>query len=144
MLLNRLFLFAACLLASLLGRFTAPVAAQVIRDTLVICPVEFQPALRKWVDYRAQQGHSILVVPPASTSAGIKAQIRRAALANQLRFVFLVGDSGEEHAVASRIVPTDYIAAKVNVLFGSDPEIATDNTFVDLDEDGVPDRKSVV
>ena len=31
------------------------------------------------------------------------------------------------------------MAAKVNVLFGSEPEIATDNTFADLDGDGLPE-----
>ncbi len=123
----------------LLGQSVIESSAQELPDTLVICPAEFQPALKKWLSYRTRQGHRIRVVIPSATAIGLKRQVRSAAVEGQLKYVFLIGDSGQEHALKSRMVPTDYIAAQVNVLFGSEPEIATDNTFADLDDDGVPD-----
>ena len=51
----------------------------------------------------------------------------------------LVGDCEDENAQPQRLVPTDYVDAKVNVRFGSEPEIATDHTFADLDGDLVLD-----
>ena len=51
--------------------------AQSINDVLVICPAEFQPALRPWIDYRTKQGHfdaGSSTLP--QTPAGIKRQIR--------------------------------------------------------------------
>ncbi len=36
-------------------------------------------------------------------------------------------------------VPTGLVAAKVNVAWGSEPEIATDNWYADLDDDQLPD-----
>ena len=108
-------------------------------DVLVICPQRFQPALAKWIQYRTKQGYSIEVLSPAPTSAGVKKQIRKVATGGTLKHVFLVGDSGDSLAQDRDLVPTDYVAAKVNVLFGSEPEIATDHTYVDFDEDGIQD-----
>ena len=108
-------------------------------DVLVICPQRFQPAMAKWIQYRTKQGHSIEVLSPAPTSAGVKKQIRKVATRKTLKHVFLVGDSGDCFAQDGDLVPTDYVAAKVNVLFGSEPEIATDHTYVDFDDDGIQD-----
>ena len=38
-----------------------------------------------------------------------------------------------------RCVPTHLVPAQINVRWGSEPEIATDNRYADLDDDGVPD-----
>ena len=119
--------------------FAKTVPAQSLNDVLVICPAEFQTALRPWIDYRTKQGHYVQVVQPALTPAGIKQQIRKSAARGPLKFVFLVGDAGNGRSNAAPTVPVDYVTAKVNVLFGSEPEIATDNTFADLDADGLPD-----
>ncbi len=108
-------------------------------DTLVICPKPFQPAIEKWVRYRESQGHVIDVLSPARTVMEIKEQIRRVAILGALKHVLIVGDSGDKRANPDVLVPTDFVQAKVNVRFGSTPEIATDNTFADLDQDGLPD-----
>ena len=108
-------------------------------DVLVVCPERFQPALGKWIEYRTKQGHSIKVLSPAPTAAGVKDQILKIATGGTLKHVFLVGDSGDAQAQNVDLVPTDYVAAKVNVLFGSEPEIATDHTYVDFDQDGIQD-----
>ena len=108
-------------------------------DVLVVCPKRFQPALKKWIEYRTEQGHSIRLLSPAPTSAGVKDQILKIATGGTLKHVFLVGDSGDSLAQHGDLVPTDYVAAKVNLLFGSEPEIATDHTYVDFDQDGIQD-----
>lgn len=108
-------------------------------DTLVICPDAFQPAMRSWVEYRRDQGYRVEVQSPAGSSYSIRQQIRRAAQAGTLQHVVLVGDAVGSPVEANRLVPTDYVRARVNVRFGSEPEIATDNTYADVDGDGQPD-----
>jgi len=108
-------------------------------DTLVLCPVDFQPALAKWLEYRREQGYQIRVESPAPIAAGIKRQIRNAATENSLKHVLLVGDSGDQFVRHQQLVATDYVPAQVNVIFGSDADIATDNTYADLNSDGLPE-----
>jgi hypothetical protein len=108
-------------------------------DTLVICASEFQNALKPWIDYRQQQGHRIVVRFPKPTSFEIKQMIKQVAASGSLKNVVLVGDSFDQNANRQQLVPTDFIKAKVNVKFGSEPDIATDNTYADLDDDGIPD-----
>jgi len=108
-------------------------------DVLVICPTRFQPAMKKWIAYRTDQGHRVSLVSPAPTAKEIKEQIRDVAKSGTLKHVFLVGDSGDRNANKKDLIPTDYVVAKVNVRFGSEPEIATDHTYADLDGDGVQD-----
>ena len=108
-------------------------------NVLVVCPDRFQPAMVRWIQYREQQGYLIKMLSPAPTSAGVKKQIREVAAGGMLKHVFLVGDSGDRLARNRDLVPTDFVPAKVNVLFGSEPEIATDHTYVDFDDDGIQD-----
>ncbi len=117
----------------------SPVSVSVEPDTLVLCPRKFEAAMKTWVDYRTGQGHTISVLSPAPTPFGIKKQIREVAQKGCLKNVLIVGDSGDHRSAPDSLVTTDYVAAKVNVRFGSDPEIATDNTYADLDDDGIPD-----
>ena len=58
---------------------------------------------------------------------------------NPIKNIVLVGDAADQKVDASLLVPTDFVDAKVNVKFGSEPEIATDHTFADLDDDGMVD-----
>lgn len=108
-------------------------------DTLVICPPKFQSALQTWTDYRTEQGHQIEVIAPAATALEIKRQILEVAQTGSLKWIFIVGDVNDRRSDPEVLVTTDYVAAKVNVKFGSEPEIATDSTYSDLDNDGIPD-----
>ncbi|GAG88249.1 unnamed protein product, partial [marine sediment metagenome] len=108
-------------------------------DTLVLCPLKFHEAMKTWVDYRSRQGHTVSVLAPAPSSLGIKKQIRATADLGALKHVLIVGDSGDHRSAPDELVTTDYVAAKINVRFGSEPEIATDNTYADLNNDGIPD-----
>lgn len=108
-------------------------------DTLVLCPPQFQAAMKKWIDYRVSQGHVIETLTPGVTPFAIKQQIRKVAVGGFLKNVLIVGDSGDARLAPHDLVVTDYIAANVSSRFGSEPEIATDNTYADLDGDGIPD-----
>ncbi len=126
-------------------------APPVAPDTLVVCPIEFRPALTDWVAYRRTQGHEMLFVEPRATAEQLQTTIRGAARFARLKYLVLIGDetvrgqeTGAQHEIETRAqhfrtVPTNYVAAKVNVRWGSEPEIATDMPYADLDGDGVPD-----
>lgn len=100
-------------------------------DVLVICPTKFHDALAPWTDYRRQQGHVLRFVSPPRTAGETRALIRNAAESNPLKTVVLVGDVAD--------VPTCYADAKVNIRWGSEPTIATDQLYADADGDGAPD-----
>ena len=104
-------------------------------DTLVVCPQGLQHALQPWISYRMQQGHKIEIILPQKAEELRKTIHWIAANNDQLKTVVLVGDSNGY----SNSVPTNYIHANVNVLFGGQKHIATDNRYADLDDDGVPE-----
>ena len=112
-------------------------------DTVVVCPEEFRPALAPWLAHRAEQGHRCTVVSDITSPELIRAAIRRVAKQGELRFVVLVGDAAPVGAEAAEVppsgVPTYKAKAKINLRWGSEPEIATDNWYADLDDDDVPD-----
>ncbi len=131
------FLFLFLVLAPLAcGQTTS--SPENIADTLVVIPDSFRKALEPWVEYRTKQGRTILLVKPSEPKS-LKQEIKRIASLGKLRTVVLIGDSKPTEPGSKDYVPTDFIAAKVNVLFGADAEIATDNSYVDVDDDGSPD-----
>lgn len=107
-------------------------------DTVVVCPQPYVEAMRPWFEYRTSQGHSIGVVTETSSKKKIRDTIRQAAKKGQLQQILLVGDviPDESQEIG---VPVHYQKAVVNVLFGSEPEIPTDNYYADLDDDAIPD-----
>ncbi|HJT30528.1 MAG TPA: C25 family cysteine peptidase [Pirellulales bacterium] len=111
-------------------------------DTALVCPEPLRPAMREWIAHRQRQGHRIAWVDGGATPDAIRGRVRQLARSGKLRAVVLVGDveSAEGDAAAfARSVPTHYAEAKVNVRWGSEPEIATDNWYADLDDDHVPE-----
>jgi hypothetical protein len=126
------------LLALLIG---APAERKL--DTIVVCPSEFRQALLPWVAHRQSQGHRIGFVSNLKSPDELRADIRRIAVSHPLRYLVLVGDAEpdmESHpAIRARTLPTHRARAIVNVRYGSEPEIATDNWFADLDDDRVPE-----
>ncbi len=107
-------------------------------DTLVICAAEFREALRPWVEFRTAEGHKIVVIPNAGSTEELRRQIGEIAKGGRLRFVVLVGDAppinGGDAAAQTRCVPVHYAKARVNIDWGSEPEIATDAAYGDLGE----------
>ena len=116
---------------------------QVVPDTVVVCPEAFREALRPWLAYRTRQGHSLAVLSNTEGPAEIRRRIRQLAKAGRLKFVVLVGDAepdmDTDPAVRKRCVPIHLAKAQVNVLWGSEPLIATDNYYADLDDDRIPE-----
>lgn len=125
---------AACLMAS--PSVEAP-------DAVVVCPDAFQSALAPWLEYRRGQGHSPVVISNQLSPEEIREQIRNHAKSGRLKYVMLVGDadmrSFTEPELRARSVPTHYAKAKVNVRWGSEPHIAADNWYADLDDDQLPE-----
>ena len=71
----------------------------------------------------------------------IRRRIAEVAQGGRLRFVVLVGDappvtaaSGDDDATTARRVPVHYAKARVNVSWGSEPEIATDHAYAEPGE----------
>jgi hypothetical protein len=128
-----LFALAICLVTS---NATTP-------DTVVVCPAEFRGALEPWLAHRARQGHSLGLVSNQLDQHEIRHAIRQAAIGGRLKSVVLVGDAEPGTAfdgkVRARCVPVHWAQAKVNVFWGSEPHIATDNWYADLNDDAVPD-----
>ena len=109
-------------------------------DTLVVAAPDLVPSLKRWVDYRTAQGHSILVVKGQQFSARNRKFIKRiVATYPQIENLVLVGDAGDWSKPPSALLPTDHVISKVNFMFGSESEIATDNTYADLNNDALPD-----
>jgi hypothetical protein len=112
-------------------------------DTVVVCPAEFREALAPWVQLRSGEGHVIQVVSNDGTPDDIRGRIRAANRDPKLRYVLLVGGADPQAArdanIRRRSVPPHLEQAKVNIHWSSEPQIATDNWYADLDGDGVPD-----
>lgn len=119
---------------------TSPAAGP---DVVVVCPREFVEPLRPWVEHRSAQGHRVAIVPGASTAGEIRDLIREHAKEGQLRYVVLVGDApavaGPGSTPSPRRVAVPYVEAEVNILWGSEPLIAADNWYADLNDDQIPD-----
>ncbi len=112
-------------------------------DAIVVCPQEFLPALKPLLAHRQIQGHRFGYLSSASEPDEIRAAIRQSARSGHLQSVLLVGDAEPAAAldprVRARCVPAHLARARVNVKFGSEAEIGTDNWYADLDDDDLPD-----
>ena len=112
-------------------------------EVLVVSPELFDEPLRRWLDYRIDQGHRIAVVRPTEFQE-LRAQIQQLAELGHLRTIVLVGDAPDrlravDEPLGAAETPTFYVPAEVNVAFGSEPWIASDNPFADLDGDQIPE-----
>lgn len=121
----------------------ALVSASPPTDTALVCPVEFLPALQPWVEHRQTQGHRFVLISNTLSATQLRDEIRRQASLHPLRFVVFVGDADplavSNDRVLTRSVPTQLSKAQINVRWGSEPEIASDMPFADLDGDHIPD-----
>ncbi len=118
-------------------------AAPVPADTALVCPPEFLVTLQPWIAHREAQGHRFVRIAHHLSAAEMRLEIQRQAERHPLRWVVLVGDATGQavprEAAAVRSVPTHLVKAKVNVKWGSEPLIASDMPFADLNNDQIPD-----
>ena len=121
--------------------------AKIVNDTdaIVICPRAWQAELKPWLIHRQNQGLSIRVLDTAQTKETLQAKIRNEAAENpqRLKYVLLIGDVASAEILASgdwsTTVPTHYETSTAMVRFGSEPHIATDNPYGDLNGDNLPE-----
>ncbi len=109
----------------------AAAADRAAPDTFVVCPAAFRAALEPWLQLRRGDGHIVELIANDGCADDIRTRIRNAARGGNLHDVLLVGGVGS--------VPAHLETAKVTVRWGSEPQIAADDWYGDLDGDGVPD-----
>ncbi|MHB1035747.1 MAG: C25 family cysteine peptidase [Pirellulales bacterium] len=130
-------------LAAWIAVWLAMASASLAADMVVVCPVAFREALQPWLEHRARQGHTFAFVSNTDPPEAIRQGIRTAAREGSVRFVVLVGDADprmdSDPALRARSVPTYLAQAKVNIYWRSEPQLATDNWYADLDDDQIPE-----
>lgn len=120
-----------------------PAAAAVAQPAgkptiVVVCPKDFRPAMRPWVEARSEQ-NDLKFLSNTGSVKEIRDEIRRLAKKAKLRAILLVGDAPSEGVKAANQTPTFVLPGKVNIHWGGGKEFATDNPYADLDDDGLPD-----
>lgn len=112
-------------------------------EILVVAPAPFQPALATWIAHRQGQGRSVQIITPGQSAQAIQKQIRQAVVPNETKHLLLIGDADRDDDLAPRhgplVLPTHYLPAQVNIHWGPERDIATDNPYADLDHDGLPE-----
>lgn len=109
----------------------------------VVCPEEFQPAMTPWRERREARNNRVEFVSNAGSADEVRARIREVCGGNLPRAIVLVGDApGTNRAGGEKLpqeTPTFRIPARVNVHWGGDADLASDNPYADFDNDLVPD-----
>lgn len=117
----------------LIAAWCAVVPSAFAASVLVLSPVEFQPSLRRWSEFRESQGWRLQIAAPAGDAAAVSRQIADAARQEDgLSCVVLVGDTAQAS-------PTAYRRSVVSRVYSGEERIATDNPFADLDGDHAPE-----
>jgi hypothetical protein len=110
---------------------------------VVVGPSDWLPAMAAWIDHRQRQGYHLVFVDGRLSSDRIRSAIGEAAAKGRLRYVVLIGDADPRMATDAEIrahsVPTFFAQAQITPRWGSEPLIATDNPYGDLDDDGIPE-----
>lgn len=108
-------------------------------DCVVVCPPALRPALQPWIDYRQKQGHMLAVIDSRNSAAAIREKIIAQYKAGGLKSVVIVGDTSPKPIGDETTTPTFFVKAKVNVIWGSEPTIASDHHYSDMTGDGSPE-----
>jgi hypothetical protein len=99
--------------------------------------------IEPWLRHRRGQGYTIVHVDGLKSARQIQAAIRRIASRSALKYVIIFGDADPamivDPDVRARCVPTFYAEAQINTKWGSEPHIATDNPYADLNNDHIPE-----
>lgn len=135
-------------LLALLLPTAEPPAPALPADAVVVASRAMLPALEPLLAHRRQQGHRLVWLEPQGSAAALRQAIAQLPDRDSLRFVLLVGDAAPVEASGLAVgwsppsaahVPTHGVPAVVNVRYGSEPQIASDHPYSDLDGDGLPE-----
>ncbi len=114
------------------------IAAPPAADVAVVCPAAFRAELAPWIEHRVRQGHRLAIIDASRTLEEVRAQLGTLAKTGALKQIVLVGDVPTGRPAVDGVA-TQYVRAKVNIQWGSEPEIASDHPYSDFDGDQVPD-----
>ncbi|MFN9915667.1 MAG: C25 family cysteine peptidase, partial [Pirellulaceae bacterium] len=112
-------------------------------QVVVVRPAGWADALQGWKAYRQGQGYQVLEVEPAASAEATRQRIADAVQPStaELKAVVLMADTvsyaERDQPLPADRIPTFYVESKVVKDYGSEPWIATDFPFGDLDGDGV-------
>ncbi|TWT77047.1 hypothetical protein Pla123a_24760 [Posidoniimonas polymericola] len=107
---------------------------------LVLSPVELQPGLQRWIEFRTGQGWEVTTAAPLNSAEAMAGQIAAAAKQSEsLACVVLIGDAAAPHTRLAAASPTAYRPSVVSGVYSGEAHIATDNPFADLDGDDAPE-----
>ncbi len=106
--------------------------SRALADTIVIRPKAWSGSLQSWIEYRQKQGHPIRELDADLDTAKLKQSIRDISKQEKIDYILLAGD-------VQASVPTFYHPSTALVQFGGPRNVASDNDYGDLDDDGSPD-----
>jgi hypothetical protein len=150
-------LFSLCLTLAVVCQLPPEQPTEIAKpDVLVVCPSDFLGELKPWIAHRSADGHTVKVISNLAIAEEIRSKIKSQHAISPLKAVLLIGNApgpaikvggGSSTSNAPPLAaepkptetPTFFKAAKVNVLWGSEPEIATDFPYSDLDGDSLGD-----
>jgi hypothetical protein len=120
---------------------TKPVAAAPV--IVVVCPEELRSAMTPWRERREAQQNRIEFVSNKGSAEEVRTRIREVAAGGRPRAILLVGDAPQANLKGAKALPqetpTFRLPAKVNIHWGGDPELASDNPYADFDGDQIPE-----
>ncbi len=126
----------------ILGLRCAALAAELAArpaDAIVVCAEVLRPALKKWIAHRESQGHRLEWMSNEGSVEELDARITDRFAKSPFRSIVIVGDAISKTRPSSLQTATHMVKATVNVKWGSEPTIASDAPYADMDGDLLPE-----
>lgn len=125
--------------ALLIAAHAVPTSA-IAADVVVVCPGPWTQHLAPWMEHRAGQGISCVVISPQPNARETRSAIQRAA-SDETQYVLIVGDAPAIGTTADLTcqVPIHYQPTTVTAAWHSTPTLSTDLPYGDRDGDGRTD-----
>jgi len=108
-------------------------------DAIVVCAEPLRPALAKWVAHRESQGHRLEWMANTGSADALDSRLTSRFGKSSFRSIVIVGDAVSKSNPSPLQTATHLVKAKVNVKFGSEPTIASDAPYADMDGDLLPE-----
>ena len=112
-------------------------------NIVVVRPNTWSPSIQAWKAHREHQGYRIFEVEPGSTAEDTLDAIRNSCRSNSamVHYVVLAADAPafidrDNDRIPKEVIPTFYVDSKVVKNFGSEPTIASDYPYANLEQGG--------